>query len=120
MQGAAELAAMDIVLSDGRRVRLDHLAEVSDTVGEQRTAALLNGKPVVGFEISRSRGSGEVEVAEAVRHRLAQLKAEHPHIEITEAFNFVDPVLENYEGSMKLLLEGAALAVLVVWLFLRD
>ncbi|HNJ75464.1 MAG TPA: efflux RND transporter permease subunit [Azospira sp.] len=120
VQGAAELAAMDIVLSDGRRVRLDHLAEVSDTVGEQRTAALLNGKPVVGFEISRSRGSGEVEVAEAVRRRLAQLKAEYPHIEITEAFNFVDPVLENYEGSMKLLLEGAALAVLVVWLFLRD
>ncbi len=120
VQSAAELAAMDIVLSDGRRVRLDHLAEVSDTVGEQRTAALLNGRPVVGFEISRSRGSGEVEVAEAVRIRLAQLKAEYPHIEITEAFNFVDPVLENYEGSMKLLLEGAALAVLVVWLFLRD
>jgi len=111
---------MDIVLSDGRRVRLDHLAVVSDTVGEQRTAALLNGKPVVGFEISRSRGAGEVEVAEAVQARLAQLKAEYPHIEITEAFNFVDPVIENYNGSMKLLLEGALLAVLVVWLFLRD
>ncbi len=120
VQSAAELAAMDIVLADGRRVRLDHLATVSDTVGEQRAAALLNGKPVVGFEITRSRGAGEVEVAAAVVARLAQLKADYPHIEITEAFNFVDPVIENYEGSMKLLLEGAALAVLVVWLFLRD
>jgi len=120
VQTAAELAAMDIVLADGRRVRLDHLATVSDTVAEQRTAALLNGKPVVGFEITRSRGAGEVEVAEAVRRKLAELKAAFPHIEITEAFNFVDPVTENYEGSMKLLLEGAALAVLVVWLFLRD
>ncbi|MDQ5918609.1 MAG: hypothetical protein QG660_1722, partial [Pseudomonadota bacterium] len=120
VQTAAELAAMDIVLSDGRRLRLDHLATVTDTVGEQRTAALLNGRPVVGFEITRSRGAGEVEVADNVRARLAQLKAEHPHIEIVEAFNFVDPVIENYEGSMKLLLEGAALAVLVVWLFLRD
>jgi len=120
VQSAAELAAMDIVLADGRRVRLDHLATVSDTVGEQRAAALLNGKPVVGFEITRSRGAGEVDVAAAVVARLAQLKADYPHIEITEAFNFVDPVIENYEGSMKLLLEGAALAVLVVWLFLRD
>ena len=51
---------------------------------------------------------------------MSQLRAAHPDIEITEAFNFVDPVVENYEGSMKLLIEGAVLAVIVVWLFLRD
>src|SRR5574343_158463 len=120
VQSGAELGAMDIVLSDGRRIRLDQVATITDTVGEQRTAALLNGKPVVGFEITRSTGAGEVDVAEAVLVALDKLKAEHPDIEITEAFNFVDPVIENYEGSMKLLIEGAALAVLVVWLFLRD
>lgn len=120
VHSAAELAAMDIVLSDGRRVRLDQIAEVVDTVGERRSAALLNGKPVVGFEITRSRGAGEVEVAAAVAVVLERLRAEHPDIEITEAFNFVDPVIENYEGSMWLLIEGAILAVIVVWLFLRD
>jgi multidrug efflux pump subunit AcrB len=120
VRGAGELGAMDIVLSDGRHVRLDQVATVTDTVGEQRTAALLNGQPVVGFEISRSKGAGELDVAEQVQAALARLKAEHPDIEITEAFNFVDPVIENYEGSMKLLIEGALLAVLVVWLFLRD
>ncbi len=117
---ASELGAMDIVLSDGRHIRLDQVATVSDTVGEQRTAALLNGKPVVGFEITRSRGAGELELATEVRAGLEKLKADYPHIEITEAFNFVDPVVENYEGSMSLLIEGALLAVLVVWLFLRD
>ncbi|WP_234084511.1 efflux RND transporter permease subunit [Azonexus sp. R2A61] len=120
VQTAAELAAMDIVLGDGRRVRLDQLATVSDTIAERRSAALLDGKPVVSFEISRSRGAGEVEVAEAVGVVLERLRADHPDIEITEAFNFVDPVIENYDGSMKLLIEGAILAVVVVWLFLRD
>ena len=117
---ANELAAMDILLSDGRHVRLDQIASVRDTVAERRTTALLNGKPVVGFEITRSRGAGEVEVANAVLAALNKLKADHPDIEITEAFNFVDPVIENYEGSMKLLVEGAVLAVIVVWLFLRN
>jgi multidrug efflux pump subunit AcrB len=117
---ALELAALDIVLADGRHVRLDQVASVSDTVAEQRSGALLDGKPVVGFDITRSRGIGAVTVAENVRARLAQLKADHPDIEITEAFNFVDPIVENYEGSMKLLIEGAILAVIVVWLFLRD
>jgi len=117
---AEELGQMEIALNDGRRIRLDQVAVVSDTVMEQRSAALLNGKPVVGFEIVRSRGAGEVEVARGVREVLDKLKRDYPDITITEAFNFVDPVQENFEGSMALLIEGAILAVIVVWLFLRD
>ncbi len=120
VQSAPELAALEVTLSDGRHIRLDQVAKVSDTVAEQRSAALLNGKPVVGFEIVRSRGAGEIDVTKGVRATLEKLKTEHPDIEVTEAFNFVDPVVENYDGSMKLLYEGAALAVLVVFLFLRD
>ncbi|MGB4855856.1 MAG: efflux RND transporter permease subunit, partial [Candidatus Dechloromonas phosphoritropha] len=120
VKSAEELGALEIALSDGRRIRLDQLASVTDTVAEQRSAALLNGKPVVGFEIVRSRGAGEVEVADGVRARLEKIQAEHPDVTITEAFNFVDPVIENFEGSMWLLIEGAILAVIVVWLFLRD
>jgi len=120
VQSAAELAQMEIALSDGRRIRLDQVARVSDTVAEQRSAAYLNGQPVVGFEIVRTRGAGEVEVQHGVRAALEALKKSNPGITITEAFNFVDPVEENYLGSMALLFEGAALAVLVVFLFLRD
>jgi len=117
---AEELGRMEILLSDGRRIRLDQVANISDTVAEQRSAALLNGKPVVGFEITRSRGASEIEVAEGALRALDKLKSEHPDIVITEAFNFVDPVRENFSGSMSLLIEGAILAVIVVWLFLRD
>lgn len=120
VKSATELASIAIVLSDGRHVRLDQVASVIDTVAEQRSAALLNGKPVVGFEITRTRKAGEIEVANGVRNELAKLKAAHPDITITEAFNFIDPVQENFDGSMTLLIEGAILAVLVVWLFLRD
>ena len=120
VRSAQELAAMDIALANGRRVRLDQVAEVHDTVAEQRSIALLNGKPVVAFEIVRSRGAGEIDVTQGVHAALDQLKADYPAIAVTEAYNFVDPVVENYDGSMKLLYEGAALAVLVVFLFLRD
>ena len=120
VKSAEELARMEVTLTDGRRIRLDQVANVIDTVGEQRSAALLNGKPVVGFEVTRTRGAGETEVAAGVRKQLDVLKAANPEISVTEAFNFVDPVQENYDGSMVLMYEGAALAVLVVFLFLRD
>jgi multidrug efflux pump subunit AcrB len=120
VQSAAELAALELALPDGRRVRLDQVARVSDTVAERRSAALLNGQPVVGFEITRALGAGEVEVRDAVRLAIGELRGAHPDITVTEAFNFVDPAEENFHGSMWLLIEGAILAVLVVWLFLRD
>ena len=120
VHSAEELARMEITLGDGRRIRLDQVARVADTVAEQRSGALLNGKPVVGFEITRTRGAGEIDVARGVRAELQKLKQAHPDITVTEAFNFVDPVQENFDGSMTLMFEGAVLAVLVVWLFLRD
>ncbi len=120
VRSADELAAMEIALPDGRRIRLDQVARVQDTVAERRSAALLDGRPVVGFEIVRSRGAGEVDVAEGVRAQVQKLREAHPDVTFTEAFNFVDPVVENYTGSMNLLYEGALLAVLVVWAFLRD
>ncbi len=120
VQSAAELARLEIGLSDGRRIRLDEVAKVSDTVAEKRSTALLNGQPVVGFEIVRSRGASETEVAEGVRAAIAKFTAERPDVTVTEAFNFVDATVENFHGSMYLLLEGAVLAVIVVWFFLRD
>ncbi len=119
VKSAAELSAIELSLN-GRKIRLDQIADVKDTIAEQRSAAMLNGKPVVGFEVSRSKGASEVEAGRGVRLALKELQAAHPDIELTEAFDFVTPVEEEYSASLTLLIEGAILAVLVVWLFLRD
>ena len=116
----AELSAMELSLSNGRRVRLDEVAKVSDTVAEPRSVALLNGKSVVGFEVSRSKGASEIEVGAGVQKALAELKAKQPDLELTQAFDFVTPVKEEFDASMAMLYEGAVLAVIVVWFFLRN
>jgi multidrug efflux pump subunit AcrB len=125
---AREIGQIDIALTalangppgGGRSVKLADVAVITDTIAEPRSAALLNGQPVVGFEVARSRGESEVTVGAAVQQALVELKASHPHIQLTQAFDFVTPVEEEYQGSLHLLYEGAILAVLVVWLFLRD
>jgi multidrug efflux pump subunit AcrB len=117
---AQDIAALDVSLSDGRRIRLDQVATVSDTSAEPRSLAMYNGKAAVAFDVLRARGAGEIDVAEAARAVMEELKGSHPEVEFIEAVNSVDPIVENYRGSMTLLLEGAALAVLVVFFFLRD
>ena len=117
---AAELAALDIPLADGRRMRLDQIATVTDTVAEPRSVAELDGKKVVGFEVFRTKGASEIDVAQGARAAIAELQKEHANIVLKETIDNAFPVEENFSGSMELLYEGALLAVLVVWWFLRD
>jgi multidrug efflux pump subunit AcrB len=114
------LRGYQIALADGRRVRLEQIATIRDTVAERRSVALLDGREVVGFEVTRSRGASEIEVGRGVQAAIESLRAEHPDMTVTEAFNFVKPVQEEFDGSMTMLYEGALLSVLVVWAFLRD
>lgn len=117
---AADLATMDVPLPDGRSVRLERIARITDTTAERRSVALLDGRQVVGFEVSRTKGASEITVAAGVQKAIDELQAAHPELRIVHAYDNVAPVQENFDGSMQLLYEGALLAVLVVWWFLRD
>ena len=120
VQTADEIAALQVPLPDGRQIRLDQVAHVSDGIAERSTYALLDGKKVIGFQVTRTKGSSEVAVAATTRATVAQLQKDYPNITIAEAYDTVAPIQENYDGSMTLLYEGAFLAILVVLIFLRD
>ncbi len=117
---AAELAALPLVLPNGRSVRLDEVATITDGSGERMQMALLDGKPVVGFRIYRSRGFDEVSISKGVQTALDALSKTDPSLSVTLISDTVRYTLNQYEGSMDLLYEGAFLAILVVFLFLRD
>jgi hydrophobe/amphiphile efflux-1 (HAE1) family protein len=117
---AAELGALPIVLANGRSVRLDEVATITDGTGERTQAALLNGQPAVGLRVYRSRGYDEVAISTGVKRAMETLARNDPTLTITTVFDTTVFTLAQYRGSMHLLFEGAILAVLVVWLFLRD
>ena len=117
---ASELAALPIALSGGRRVRLDQIATVEDAVAERSQAAFQNGSPVVGFRVYRSRGADETRIADSVEAALTELKTRHPDLSVTLVATSVDYTREQFRGSMDMLYEGAFLAIVVVFLFLRD
>jgi multidrug efflux pump subunit AcrB len=120
VQTAEQLRQMELSLRDGRHLRLDQVATVSDTIAERRSAALLNGKSVVGFEIMRSLGASDVEVAEGVTRALDKLKQSRPEIKTERVFDTVDRIYDTYQGSMEMIFEGSLLAVIVVIFFLRN
>jgi multidrug efflux pump subunit AcrB len=120
LEDAQALRDFLIALPDGRSLKLSSLATVTDAAADPTQVALFDGKPVVAFSLSRTRGSSEIEVAEGVRAALDALKAQHPDLRFELVNSMVEEAERSYESSMTMLYEGALLALLVVWLFLRD
>jgi multidrug efflux pump subunit AcrB len=117
---AYELSQTQISLGGGRTVRLGEIAQVSDAYGELRSISKINGKQVVNFSVTRARGESDVSVYDGTIEELKKVEAENPGIRFTRLFTEVDYTKAQYESSMAAMIEGAVLAVIVVFLFLRD
>ncbi|MDO9428901.1 MAG: efflux RND transporter permease subunit [Methylobacterium sp.] len=123
LAGAASLdtlAQTSIIVPGNRKVRLDELATLVDGSEEPRTFARFNGEPVVAFAISRATGASDAEVATAVARKIDELRGKHPGVRFDLIDTSVTNTVGNYHSAMLSLVEGAALAVIVVFLFLRD
>ena len=116
---AAALADLQIRTTGGAQ-RLGDFATIYDGAAEADSQALFDGETVVAFEIVRSRGASEVAVMDAVEAELARIAADYPQFTITKVYDRATPVQDDYENSLNMLVEGGILAVVVVFLFLRN
>ncbi|MDM9622567.1 efflux RND transporter permease subunit [Rhizobium sp. S96] len=119
-RNVAELANTTIALPNGRFVKVSDLGAIKDTYEEPKSFSRFNSSPVVTFGVFRAKGASEVSVAETVSKSLATVRAENPNVNIELIDDSVYFTYGNYEAAMHTLLEGALLAIVVVFLFLRN
>ncbi|WP_372786070.1 efflux RND transporter permease subunit [Phenylobacterium sp.] len=116
----AALRDLNIPTGGGHFVKLTDVAEVGDGASEVRGFARLNGRPVVGFQVMKTKDSSDVDVDTAVIKSLAKLEKANPGLKFTKIFSSVDETRASFEATQHVLLEGMILAALVVFMFLRD
>ena len=117
---AYELSQTQIALPGGRSVRLADIADVQDSYSEQRTIAKLHGQQVISFNVQRAKGFSDLTVYDGVQAALKKIQADDTRVRFSEISNGVDYTRDQYTSSIEALVEGAILAVFVVFLFLRD
>ena len=115
-----QLRALTIPTGAGGYVRLTDVAEIGDGSAEARGFARLNGRPVVGFQVSKTKDSSDVSVEDGVNAKLAALEKANPEVKFTKIYASVDETRDNFRATQHVLLEGVFLTALVVLLFLRD
>ncbi|WP_309645593.1 efflux RND transporter permease subunit [Phenylobacterium sp.] len=114
------LRALTVPTPSGGYVRLTDIAQIGDGSGEVRGFARLNGRPVVGFQVMKTRDSSDVAVDDNVVAALAKMETTHKGVSFTRIFSSVDETRASFHATQNVLLEGMLLAALVVFIFLRD
>jgi HAE1 family hydrophobic/amphiphilic exporter-1 len=115
-----QLRNMTIPTGTGGYVRLTDVAQIGDGSSEPRGFARLNGRPVVGFQVAKTKEASDVDVEDAVNVKLAQMEKTYPGVKFTKIYASVDETRANFRATQHVLLEGMVLAALVVLIFLRD
>jgi len=119
-EDAYNLGETQISVGNGRTVKLSDIAEVRDLYAEQRSLAMMNGRQVLSFSIAKAKGASDVAVFDGVVEELDKIQQENPKVRFTLLYTSVEYTREQYHSAMEAMIEGAVLAVLVVFLFLRD
>ncbi|QSB45254.1 efflux RND transporter permease subunit [Altererythrobacter sp. FM1] len=117
---AYDLRDTRVNIGNGRTVKLSDIATVTDGTSEQTSVAKLRGRPVVTFAAQRARNVSDVTVHDELLEKLKQIEQDNPSVHFTELFTPVVYTEGQYVSSMEALIEGALLAIVVVFLFLRD
>ncbi len=119
-QDAYALSQLQIQLGDGRTIKLGDVATVRDGFSEQTSISKVRDKEVVNFAMSRAKGASDVSTFHSALEEIEKIEAENPGVRFIPLFNTVKYTEEQYESSMAMMIEGALLAVVVVFFFLRD
>jgi len=109
------------VQPDGSRVRIGDVARVALGPENYNVDVRYSGKSASGLGISLAPDANALATAEAVRHRLDELKAFFPHGLRVVYPNDVTPFIEvSIHEVVKTLIEGIVLVFLVMYLFLQN
>lgn len=120
-QSVEELAGVPLTTSQGAVVYLRDVAQVGSGYADMDQYSYLNGKPCVSLSIQKQSGANTVEVAQGVRQQLEKLKKDLPasvRLEVvSDQSSFITEAINTVKESAEL---GGILAVLIIFLFLRN
>ncbi|WP_411869826.1 efflux RND transporter permease subunit [Vulcanococcus limneticus] len=119
LEDAGAYRQLVVAFRNGSPVRLGDVAEVSDSVANERLASWYNGTRSIVLAVQRQPGSNTVAIADAIRALLPELEQQIPGaIQVDVLFDRSESIREAIHDVQINLVVTVALVVAVVALFL--
>lgn len=119
-QNAQQVGNIVVATKNGAPVFLRDVANVSDSIQEQRSFQRLDGRPSIGVQIIAQPNANVVQTANGVYAKIRQIQQRYPGMHMAVVFDqrgFITRAVTALEHTA---FYGAILAVLVILLFLHS
>jgi HAE1 family hydrophobic/amphiphilic exporter-1 len=104
----------------GSTVRLRDIGTVVDGYEDKSSTTRLNGVDAVSFSVQKQSGANTVEIADRVEATLARVAPAFPQLQIRPVHNDADFIKENVRDVRGHIFFGGLMAVLIIFVFMRD
>ena len=105
---------------EGSPVRVQDVAEVVDGYEDLQRITELNGIPVVRLEIQKQSGANTVTVADNIRAEVERINASSSDVALTVVSDQSDFIRKSINNVQNSAIWGSLLAIVVLYLFLRN
>lgn len=100
-------------------VKLSDIADIK-LVGKAESFSRTNGKESIGLEIVKAADANTVDVANAVKDKMNEIKGKNKDLHVITAMDQAKPIEESVHTMLNKAVFGAVFAVLIILLFLRN
>jgi hydrophobic/amphiphilic exporter-1 (mainly G- bacteria), HAE1 family len=121
LTSAAQFRPMIIAVRNGNPVRLEHVADVIDSVQNDKSVFWFNGEPALVLAIQKQPGTNTIAVVDAIKAQIPAIQAQMPAgIELAVNFDRSKTIRDSVADVKFTLLLTIGLVILVIFLFLRN
>jgi HAE1 family hydrophobic/amphiphilic exporter-1 len=116
-----DIRKVAIVTATGSNLRLGDIATITDGYKEMEQFTRVNHREAVGVHLMKQSDANTVKASEAVRKELAKIQQElNLDLDVDIVYDAAEYINQSIDSTIKMIYEGALLAVLVLFLFLRN
>ncbi|SIQ61318.1 efflux RND transporter permease subunit [Halanaerobium kushneri] len=115
-----DIRNINIPTGNGSTVKLSDLGTVRDTYADRNTISRVNGDSSIGLSIQKQTDANTVQTANAVKDEIEKIKNEYDDLNIITAMDQSDFIQKAIESVQRNALVGGLLAVLILFIFLRN
>lgn len=115
-----EVKNIPFTLANGSIVYMRDFAEVNEVYKETSSESYTNGKPSINISVRKTSMGNTVNMSAAVLKELNKIKAEMPNIDFLVINDPADQINNSISNVVDSAWQGAVLAVIVLYLFLRN
>lgn len=121
LKSIADIRQMPITLSDGTSIMLQDVADISEKKTEPDTITRINGKSAIGISISKASDANLVDLSDSILKAMHNIEAEHgDEIKFEVGYDGAEFVRTSIKSVSKSAMQGAILAILIIFIFLRN